>query len=106
LKVKKTLQLFASTANLIADRFAIAELGAVQGQSFGTSELPEEAKQRLAEIAQTAMLKAETLTKKDWQYWIQGAFSSTVTSLELTEAQIQEVVALIWLAFCGLFLQA
>lgn len=105
------MQLFAAPDVLAAERFIIAELGAVQGQlrmldqSFGRSGLPETAKLKLVEIIQAAILKIETLTKKDWQFWITGAFASAVVILELDEAQRQEVLALIRLAFGGLFLK-
>ena len=108
----KALQLFTSSEAPAADRFMTSELGAVQGQlrmlgqSFSASELPEGAKQKLAEICQTAMIKAETFTKRDWQNWIAGAFANAVAALELDESQRQEVVALVRLAFGGLFLQS
>lgn len=74
-------------------------------QLFDTSELLREHQTELAELTQTAAVKAETFTKKDWQNWIKGAFISVIASLELTEAQTQELLALVRLAFGGLFLK-
>jgi len=74
-------------------------------QNFDASDLPDEVKEKLVAIARTSLLKAETFNKKDWQNWIAGAFANAVSSLGLNETQIQEVVALVRLAFGGLFLQ-
>lgn len=110
LESTKTAELFTPTADPADDKFTRAELGAVQGQlrtlehSFETANLPEVAQQRLIEIAQTAAIKAELLTKKDWQAWIVGSFISAIISLGLTPIQAQDVLALIRMAFGGLFL--
>ncbi|MBF9220391.1 hypothetical protein [Hymenobacter ruricola] len=110
-EVTKAVQLFELAAEPAADKFTIAELGALHGQLrmlghlFEASELLKERQAELAELTQSAAVKAETFTKKDWQNWIKGAFISAIASLELTEPQTQELLALIRLAFGGLFLK-
>ncbi len=74
-------------------------------QLFETSELLREYQPELAELTQTAAVKAETFSKKDWQNWAKGAFGSAIVSLGLDEAQTQELLALVRLAFGGLFLR-
>ncbi|WP_201981798.1 hypothetical protein [Hymenobacter rubidus] len=106
----KTAQLFAYTAEPSDDKFTRTELAEVQGQlrqlqlSFTQSALPEEAKQKLIELTQTAAVKAEGLTKKDWQNWIIGGFISAITGLLLNPTQAGEVLKLVKAAFGGLFL--
>ena len=111
LETTKAVQLFKPAAELTAEKFTTAELGALQGQLrmlaqlFETSELLREYQAELAQLAQTAAVKAESFTKKDWQNWIKGAFISAIVSLELSEEQAQELLALVRLAFGGLFLK-
>ncbi|MDO7847329.1 hypothetical protein Q5H92_13230 [Hymenobacter sp. M29] len=106
----KTAQLFASTTEQSDDKFTRTELAEVQGQlrllqlSFSQSALPEAAKQKLIELTETAAVKAEGLTKKDWQNWIIGGFISAITSLTLNPTQAGEVLKLVKVAFGGLFL--
>jgi len=111
LEATKAIQLFESAVDPAASRFTIAELGAVHGQLraltqlFENSELLRKHQNELAELTQTAAVKAETFTKKDWQNWVKGAFVSVIVSLELSEIQAQELLALVRLAFGGLFLK-
>ena len=111
LEATKAVQLFESAADPAADKFTIAELGALHGQLrmlaqlFATSELLQEYLIELAGLTQTAAVKAETFTKKDWQNWIKGAFISAITSLKLTDEQTKELLILVRLAFGGLFLK-
>jgi hypothetical protein len=106
----KTAQLFAPTTEPSDDKFTRSELAEVQGQlrllqlSFTQSALPEAAKQKLIELTQTAAVKAEGLTKKDWQNWIIGGFISAITGLALNPTQAGEVLKLVKAAFGGLFL--
>lgn len=106
----KTAQLFALTATPSDDKFTRTELAEVQGQlrllqqSFTTAALPEAARQKLIELAQTAAVKAEGLTKKDWQNWIIGGFISAITALALNPTQASEVLKLVKAVFGGLFL--
>lgn len=106
----KTAQLFAPTAEPSDDKFTRTELAEVQGQlrllqlSFTASALPEAAKQKLIELTETAAVKAEGLTKKDWQNWIIGGFISAITGLALNPTQAGEVLKLVKAAFGGLFL--
>lgn len=106
----KTAQLFAPTSEPSDDKFTRTELAEVQGQlrllqlSFTQAALPEAAKQKLIELTQTAAVKAEGLTKKDWQNWIIGGFISAITGLALNPAQAGEVLKLVKAAFGGLFL--
>ena len=110
LEATRAIKLFESATDPAADKFTIAELGALHGQLrmlgqlFENSELLRAHRQELAELTQTAAVKAETFTKKDWQNWVKGAFVTAITSLELDEAQVQELLALVRLAFGGLFL--
>jgi len=105
-----TAQLFAPTATPSDDKFTRTELAAVQGQlrlleqSFATAALPEAARQKLIELTQTAAVKAEGLTKKDWQTWIIGGFVQAITALLLNPTQAGEVLKLVKAAFGGLFL--
>lgn len=106
----KNAQLFAGTTEAPDNKFTRAELAEVQGQlrqlqqSFAASPLPEAARQKLIELTQTAAVKAEGLTKKDWQNWIIGGFISSITALALNPTQAQEVLKLVKAAFGGLFL--
>ena len=106
----KTAQLFAPTAEPSDDKFTRTELAEVQGQlrllqlSFTHAALPEAAKQKLIELTKTAAVKAEGLTKKDWQNWIIGGFISAITGLALNPAQAGDVLKLVKAAFGGLFL--
>lgn len=106
----KTAQLFAGTTEAPDDKFTRTELAAVQGQlrqlqqSFAAAALPEAARQKLIELTETAAVKAEGLTKKDWQNWIIGGFISSITALALNPTQAQEVLKLVKAAFGGLFL--
>ena len=74
-------------------------------QLFVTSELLRTHQNELAELTQMAAVKAEMFTKQDWQNWMKGAFVSIIVSLELSEEQSQELLALVRLAFGGLFLK-
>lgn len=109
-ELQQSAQLFASTATPSDDKFTRAELAEVQGQlrllqkSFTTAALPEAARQKLIELTQTAAVKAEGLTKKDWQNWIIGGFISAITALALNPTQASEVLKLVKAAFGGLFL--
>ena len=109
-EVAKTAQLFAPTTEPTDDKFTRAELAEVQGQlrllqqSFITAALPEPAWQKLLELTQTAAVKAEGLSKRDWQNWIIGGFISAITSLALNPGQASEVLRLVKAAFGGLFL--
>jgi hypothetical protein len=106
----KTAQLFAPSATPSDDKFTRTELAEVQGQlrqlqqSFTTAALPEAARQKLIELTQTAAVKAEGLTKKDWQNWIIGGFISAITALALNPTQAADVLKLVKAAFGGLFL--
>ncbi|SHK51904.1 hypothetical protein [Hymenobacter psychrotolerans] len=106
----KTAQLFAGTTDAPDDKFTRTELAEVQGQlrqlqqSFAAAALPEAARQKLIELTQTAAVKAESLTKKDWQNWIIGGFISSITALALNPTQAGEVLKLVKAAFGGLFL--
>lgn len=106
----KTAQLFAPSATPSDDKFTRAELAEVQGQlrqlqqSFTAAALPEAARQQLIELTQTAAVKAEGLTKKEWQNWIIGGFVSAITGLMLNPTQAAEVLKLVKAAFGGLFL--
>jgi len=106
----KTAQLFAPTSTPTDDKFTRTELAEVQGQlrllqqSFTTAALPEAARQKLIELTQTAAVKAEGLTKKDWQNWLIGGFISAIASLALNPTQAGEVLKLVKAAFGGLFL--
>lgn len=106
----KTAQLFTPTAEPADDKFTRTELAEVQGQlrllqmSFTQAALSEAAKLKLIELTQTAAVKAEGLTKKDWQNWIIGGFISAITSLALNPTQAGEVLKLVKAAFGGLFL--
>jgi len=112
LEATKAIQLFETVEEPAADKFTIAELGALHGQLrmlgqlFENSELLQDYQAELAELAQTAAVKAEMFTKKDWQNWVKGAFVSVIVSLELSEEQAQELLALVRLAFGGLFLKS
>jgi len=105
----KTAQLFTGTAEASDDKFTRTELAEVQGQlrqlqqSFVASALPEAARQKLIELTETAAVKAEGLTKKDWQNWIIGGFISAITGLMLNPTQAQEVLKLVKAAFGSLF---
>ena len=111
LEATKAIQLFESAADPAASGFTIAELGALHGQLrtltqlFENSELLREHQTELAALTQTATVKADIFTKKDWQNWVKGAFVSVIVSLELSEIQAQELLALVRLAFGGLFLK-
>jgi len=106
----RTAQLFAPTAEPSDDKFTRTELAEVQGQlrllqlSFTSAALPEAAKKKLIELTETAAVKAEGLTKKDWQNWIIGGFISAITALALNPTQAGEVLKLVKAAFGGLFL--
>lgn len=106
----KTAQLFATASEQSDEKFTRTELAEVQGQlrllqlSFTQAALPEAAKQKLIELTQTAAVKAEGLTKKDWQNWIIGGFISAIASLALNPTQAGEVLKLVKAAFGGLFL--
>ncbi len=106
----KTAQLFAPTSTPTDDKFTRTELAEVQGQlrllqqSFATAALPEAARQKLLELTQTAAVKAEGLTKKDWQNWLIGGFISAIASCALNPTQAAEVLKLVKAAFGGLFL--
>jgi hypothetical protein len=106
----KTARLFAAAAEPSDDKFNRTELAEVQGQlrllqlSFTHAALPEAAKQQLIELTETAAVKAEGLTKKDWQNWIIGGFISAITGLALNPTQAGEVLKLVKSAFGGLFL--
>lgn len=111
LEATKAVQLFESATEPNDEKFTIAELGAIHGQLrmlgllFKDSELLQEYQTELAKLTQLAAVKAETFTKKDWQNWIKGAFISAIASLGLTEEHTQELLALVRLAFGGLFLK-
>ena len=111
LESTKAVQLFESATEPDDEKFTIAELGALHGQLrmlgllFKDSELLQEYQTELAKLTQLVAVKAETFTKKDWQNWVKGAFVSIMVSLELSEAQAQELLALVRLAFGGLFLK-
>lgn len=106
----KSAQLFAPTAEPSDDKFTRTELAEVQGQlrllqlSFAQAALPEAAKQKLIGLTQTAAVKAEGFTKKDWQSWFIGALIGHVTEAVLNSEQIHEVYKLVKAAFGGLFL--
>lgn len=106
----KTAQLFAPTATPSDDKFTRTELAEVQGQlrllqqSFAAATLPEAARQKLIELTQTAAVKAEGFTKKDWQSWFIGALIGHITEAVLNSDQIHEVYKLVKTAFGGLFL--
>ena len=106
----KTAQLFAPTAEPSDDKFTRTELAEVQGQlrllqlSFTASALPEAAKQKLIKLTETAAVKAEGFTKKDWQGWFIGSIISSITALAMNPTQAQEVYRLVKAAFGGLFL--
>ena len=106
----KTAQLFAPTAEPSNDKFTRSELAEVQGQlrllqlSFTQSALPEAAKQKLIELTQTATVKAEGFTKKDWQSWFIGAIIGHITEAALNSSQIHDVYLMVKTAFGGLFL--
>jgi hypothetical protein len=106
----KNAQLFAPTAEPSDDKFTRTELAEVQGQlrllqlSFTQAALSESAKQKLIELTRTAAVKAEGLTRKDWQNWIIGGFISAITGLALNPTQAGEVLKLVKAAFGGLFL--
>ena len=106
----KTAQLFAPTSMPADDKFTRTELAEVQGQlrllqqSFATAALPAAARQKLIELTQTAAVKAEGLTKKDWQNWLIGGFISAIASCALNPTQAGEVLKLVKAAFGGLFL--
>lgn len=74
-------------------------------QSFTAAALPETTRHRLIELTQTAAVKAEGLTKKDWQNWIIGGFISAITALSLNPTQAADVLKLVKAAFGGLFLR-
>lgn len=107
----KTSQLFAPTTAPSDDKFTRVELAEVQGQlrllqlSLTHAALPEAAKHKLIELTETAAVKAEGLTKKDWQNWIIGGFISAITALALNPTQASEVLKLVKAAFGGLFLR-
>jgi len=48
-------------------------------------------------------VKAEGLTKKDWQNWLIGGFISAIASLVLNPTQAGEVLKLVKAAFGGCF---
>ena len=109
--------LFAEVAHLFTtineptdDKFTRTELAEVQGQlrllqqSFTASALPEAAKQKLIELTQTAAVKAEGFTKKDWQGWFIGSLISVITALALNPTQANDVYKLVKAVFGGLFL--
>ncbi|WP_324680104.1 hypothetical protein [Hymenobacter sp. GOD-10R] len=106
----KTAQLFAGSAEAADDKFTRTELAEVQSQlrqlqqSFTAATLPEAARKKLIELTQTAAVKAEGLTKKDWQNWIIGGFIQAITALMLNPTQASEVLKLVKAAFGGLFL--
>lgn len=106
----KTAQLFAPTAEPSDDKFTRIELAEVQGQlrllqlSIIHAALPETAKQKLIQLTETAAVKAEGLTKKDWQNWIIGGLISAIIGLALNPTQAGEVLKLVKAAFGGLFL--
>lgn len=106
----KTAQLFAPTSTPADDKFTRTELAEVQGQlrllqlSFTQAALPEAAKQKLIELTQTAAVKAEGFTKKDWQGWFIGSLISSITALAMNPTQANEVYKLVKAAFGGLFL--
>jgi hypothetical protein len=58
----------------------------------------------LAEVQGQLRLKAEGLTKKDWQNWLIGGFISAIASCALNPTQAAEVLKLVKAAFGGLFL--
>ncbi|GAB3241658.1 hypothetical protein GCM10027346_37340 [Hymenobacter seoulensis] len=107
----KTAQLFGNVSEAANDKFTRGELAQVQGQlrqmkqNFATADLPEAAKQKLIDLTAEAAVKAEGLTKKDWQNWIIGGFVSAITGLMLNPTQAQEVLKLVKAAFGGLFLK-
>ncbi|WP_092740087.1 hypothetical protein [Hymenobacter psychrophilus] len=107
----KTAQLFTGTTEAPDDKFNRHELAEVQAQlrqlqqSFAAAAFPEPARQKLIELTKTAAVKAEGLTKKDWQNWIIGGFISAITGLALNPTQASEVLKLVKAAFGGLFLQ-
>ncbi len=109
-ELQQTAQLFAPTAEPSDDKFTRTELAEVQGQlrllqlSFAQAALPEAAKQKLIGLTQTAAVKAEGFTKKDWQSWFIGALIGHVTEAVLNSGQIHEVYKLVKAAFGGLFL--
>ena len=111
LEITKAVQLFEAADDPAPDKFTISELGALHGQLrmlaqlFENSELLREHQTELAALTQTATVKADIFTKKDWQNWVKGAFVSVIVSLELSEIQAQELLALVRLAFGGLFLK-
>ncbi|NVO83642.1 hypothetical protein [Hymenobacter terrestris] len=74
-------------------------------QRFAGAALPEAARQKLIKLTETAAVKAEGLTKKDWQNWIIGGFVSSITGLALNPTQASEVLKLVKTAFGGLLLQ-
>ena len=106
----KTAQLFAPTAPASDDKFTRTELAEVQGQlrllqqSFAAAALPEAARQKLIALTQTAAVKAEGFTKKDWQSWFIGALIGHITEAVLNSDQIHDVYKLVKAAFGGLFL--
>ncbi|QIX60180.1 hypothetical protein HER32_02845 [Hymenobacter sp. BT18] len=71
-------------------------------QSFAA--LPEAARLKLINLTGEVAVKAEGLTKKDWQNWIIGGFISAITSLALNHTQTSEVLRLVKAAFGGRFL--
>lgn len=106
----KTAQLFTGTTSAPDDKFTRTELAEVQGQlrqlqqSFAAAALSEAARQKLIELTATAAVKAESLTKKDWQQMIIGGFVQAIIGLALNPTQAQEVLKLVKAAFGGLFL--
>lgn len=109
-ELQQSVKLFAPTSTPSDDKFTRTELAEVQGQlrllqlSFTQAVLPEAAKQKLIELTQTAAVKAEGFTKKDWQSWFIGALIGHVTEAVLNSGQIHEVYKLVKAAFGGLFL--
>ena len=106
----KTAQLFTGTTEAPDDKFTRHELAEVQGQlrqlqrSFAASALPEAARQKLIELTENAAVKAEGMTKKDWQQMIIGGFVQAIIGLMLNPTQAGEVLKLVKAAFGGLFL--
>ena len=106
----KTAQLFTGSTEAADDKFTRSELAEVQGQlrqlqrSFAAAALPEAARQKLIELTENAAVKAEGMTKKDWQQMIIGGFVQAIIGLMLNPTQAGEVLKLVKAAFGGLFL--
>ena len=110
-QVTNVVQLFEATSTLSTEKFSFAELGALHGQLrmlgqfISKSELLKEHKDKFEELLQMAAVKAEIFTKQDWQHWTKGVFINAIISFKLSEVQAQELLALVRLAFGGLFLK-